>query len=397
MSSRPAIYLKSQEERRIRGGHRWVFSNEIDAARSPFSQLPSGQLIDLFSSSQHFLGVGYLNPASLITIRLISVAKGQSIGDWLIGQLRTALALRERLFAQPCYRLVFGESDGLPGVVVDRFGDYLVVQVNTAGMDLLQEQLLDALEEVLHPKGILLRNDTGSRGLEGLPSVVAVGRGEVPEETVIDEDGVRFLVPLQGGQKTGWFYDQRWHRRGLKDYAAGARVLDLFSYIGGWGVSAAAYGASEALCVDSSAPALAYVGRNAELNGVGDRVRTRQGDAFDVLRLLREEKETFDVIVVDPPAFIKRKKDLRNGLDAYRRVNEMAMQLAAPDAIFISCSCSWHLPRTELEQVCWRAARQGGFRLQLLQSGGQGPDHPVHPAMPETQYLKTIVTRLHRP
>lgn len=396
MQSLPPIYLKKNEDRRIRGGHLWVFSNEIDAAKSPFSQLPAGQRIELYTQSSQFIGIGYLNPASLIAIRLLQIKKGQSLEEWLSQKLQAALALRTRLFKKPYYRLVYGESDGLPGLVVDRYGDYLVMQVNTAGMDALQEPLLNALMALLQPKGILLRNDSGARGLEGLESYVRVGRGDVPEETIIEEDGVRYQVPLLTGQKTGWFYDQRWNRRSLGDYLSGGSVLDVFSYTGGWGVKAAVAGAGNVLCVDSSAPALEYVAKNAALNKVQNKVQARQGDAFDVLKQLQEEKKTFDLIVVDPPAFVKRKKDFKSGVKAYHRINQLAIQLAKPDAILISCSCSWHLPKGELEEICWQAARQSGFQMQILQTSGQGPDHPVHPAIPETQYLKMIVARLSR-
>ena len=396
MQSLPPIYLKKNEDRRIRGGHLWVFSNEIDVVKSPFSQLPAGQWVELYSQSQQFIGIGYLNPASLIAIRLLHINKDQSLQDWLTQRLQSALALRTRLFRQPYYRLVYGESDSMPGVVVDRYGDYLVVQINTAGMEAMQEPLLDALMALLQPKGILLRNDSGARTQEGLETYVRVGRGDVPEETIIEEEGVFYQVPLMTGQKTGWFYDQRWNRRSLGDYVSGGSVLDVFSYIGGWGVKAAVAGASNVVCVDSSAQALSYVTANAALNKVQDRVQTRQGDAFDVLKQLHEEKKTFDLIVVDPPAFVKRKKDFKSGVKAYHHINQLAMQLAKPDAIFISCSCSWHLPSGELEEICWQAARQTGLHMQILQSGGQGPDHPVHPAIPETQYLKVVVARLSR-
>lgn len=396
MQSLPAIYLKKNEDRRIRSGHLWVFSNEIDTVKSPFSQFPPGQLVEIFTQSGQSIDIGYLNPASLIAIRLMQMPKGQSLEEWLQQKLQAAMTLRTSLFKQPYYRLVYGESDGLPGLVVDRYGDYLVVQVNTAGMDAIQEPLLNALTALLQPKGILLRNDSGARALEGLESYVRVGRGEVPEETMIQEEDVRYQVPLLTGQKTGWFFDQRWNRRSLSDYVRGGSVLDVFSYTGGWGVKAAVAGAAEVICVDSSATALAYVAKNATLNKVQNKVHTRQGDGFDVLKQLQEEKKTFDLIVVDPPAFVKRKKDFKTGVKAYHRLNQLAMQLAKPDAILISCSCSWHLPKGELEEICWQAARQAGLKMQILQTCGQGPDHPVHPAMPETEYLKVVVARLFR-
>ncbi|MCB1184170.1 class I SAM-dependent rRNA methyltransferase [bacterium] len=397
MQSLPVLFLKRNADRRVRSGHPWIYGNEIDAERTPPGGLEPGTLVEVRAADrQAVLGIGYVNPVSLITVRLLDIAPGQAVGDWLAARLATALALREKLSPEPCYRLVHGEADGLPGLVVDRFGDHLAVQVNTAGMEALTAPLLDTLETLLHPRGILLRNDASVREREGLVREVVVGRGEVPDEVEISEDGTRFLVPLRTGQKTGWFYDQRWNRRVLPHFAPGARVLDLFCYLGGWGVRAATCGAREVVCVDASAPALEIVERNAALNGVADRVRTVRGDAFEVLKQFHRDGETFDVLVVDPPAFIKRRKDLDAGREAYRRVNHLAARLAADEAVLVSCSCSSHLPEPELEEICHQAARQAGHRCRFLFRGGQGPDHPVHPAMPETRYLKALTAALSR-
>lgn len=391
----PPLRLKKNEERRLRAGHLWVFSNEVDVAQTPLSAFAPGDAVELQDAHGRALGSAYVNPRSLICARLISRAPGRVLDAALLAErLQRALALRERLFPRPFYRLAFGESDGLPGLIADRFGDVLVLQLTTAGMDRARDAVLAALERVLQPAGVLLRNDTGSRALEELPRAVEVAAGTVPDAVEIEENGVRFRAPLAGGQKTGWFYDHRQNRARLQAYAPGARVLDVFSYVGGWGVQAAAAGAAHVLCVDSSAAALAEVQHNAALNGVAARVATRQGDAFELLRALRDAGERFDVVVLDPPAFIKRRKDQAQGEQAYRRVNQLAMELLQRDGILVSASCSFHFSREALRDAMLRASRALHRELQLLEEGHQGPDHPVHPAIPETAYLKALFGRV---
>jgi 23S rRNA (cytosine1962-C5)-methyltransferase len=391
----PVLYLKKNEDRRLRTGHLWVFSNEVDVARSPLPAFEPGQPVEIRDSADRPVGSGYVNPRSLIAARLVSRDATQSLDAGLLERrLRAALRLRERLFPQPFYRLVYGESDGLPGLVVDRFGEVLVAQLTTAGMERVRDEVVAALQRLLAPSGILLRNDTPGRSLEGLESYVETAAGDVPERIEIEENGTRFSVPLLTGQKTGWFYDHRLNRLRMQRYVRELRVLDVFSYGGGWGVQAAVAGAAQVLCVDASAPALEDVQRNAARNGVAERVATLHADAFDALRQLREAGEHFDVIVLDPPAFIKRKKDAKPGEQAYRRLNQLAIQLLAPDGILISASCSYHLPREALRDALLRASRAAGRELQLLEQGHQAPDHPVHPAIPETEYLKAFFGRL---
>jgi 23S rRNA (cytosine1962-C5)-methyltransferase len=279
-------------------------------------------------------------------------------------------------------------------LVVDRYGDVLVVQISTAGMERLRTEVVTALEKVLRPTAILLRNDGSIRALEGLEAYVEPVLGPVPDLVTLSEHGTRFEVPLLEGQKTGWFFDQRQNRERMRRYVAGRRVLDLFSYLGAWGLQAAAAGAEAVLCVDTSRPALERLQANAALNGLQAQVQTQCADVFEALRALRAERERFDVVILDPPAFIKRKKDLQEGLTAYRRLNQMAMQLLARDAILISNSCSYHLPREALQQLMLTAARHLDRSLQVLEQGHQGPDHPVHPAIAETDYLKAVFGRV---
>lgn len=390
-----SLYLKKNEERRLRNGHLWVYSNEVDTVRSPLTDFAPGQQVCIIANDGKPLGNGYVNPHSLICARLVSrVTKHVLDRSLLVHRLKVALSLRERLFDKPFYRLVYGESDGLPGLVVDRFGDVLVVQLNTAGMEAVKSEVLEALDKVIKPLAVLWRNDSSARKPEGLGSHVEPAQGVVPESIEIEENGTRFEVPLLTGQKTGWFYDHRMNRQRVQQLAQGMRVLDVFSYIGGWGIEAASAGAEKVVCIDSSAKALDQVERNATLNGVADRVESIQGDAFEALKALRAEREQFDMVVVDPPAFIKRKKDVKKGVEAYRRLNQAAMQLLGKDGILVSASCSYHLQRDTLRELLQQSSRHLDRSLQIIGQGHQGPDHPVHPAIPETDYIKCLIGRV---
>ena len=313
----------------------------------------------------------------------------------LVHRLNIALSLRQRMTDQPYYRLVYGDGDGLPGLVVDRFGEVLVVQIATAGMEAMKEELVAALVKVIKPSGILIKNDARIRAAEHLPEYIEVAFGEVPELVEIVENGVRFQVPVFAGQKTGWFYDHRGSRARLQDYVNGRKVLDVFSYVGGWGVQAAAFGAESVCCVDSSAQALSWVADNAALNDVADKVSTRQGSAFEVMKAMHAAGERFDVVVIDPPAFIPRRKDIRKGEQAYRRANELAMRLLSKDGILVSASCSMHLQRDSLVDILRASARHLDRQCQVLEEGGQVFDHPVHPAIAETNYLKAVFVRVY--
>ena len=389
------LRLKKHEERRLREGHLWIYSNEVDTAVTPLKTLTPGEQVLIEDFSGKVLGIATAQPNSLICARLVSRDVKHPLNkSLLVHRIQQALSLRERFYAEPYYRLVYGDSDFLPGLVVDRFGDYLVVQINSAGMDLVKEEVVAALEKVLSPKGILFRNDGKARVAEGLESYVAVAAGDVPQEVELLENGVKFLVPVHEGQKTGWFFDHRENRARLKGLVEGKRVLDVFSYAGSWGVQAAVFGASEVVCVDASEFALDYVEKNAALNGVAEKVGTFQGDAFEVLAELKEQGEHFDVIILDPPAFIQKRKDHGVGLQAYRRLNELAMRLLTRDGLLVSASCSMHLGQHELVDVVRAASRHIDRLAQVVYQGGQGPDHPVNPAITETAYLKCVMARV---
>ncbi|MGA2779476.1 MAG: class I SAM-dependent rRNA methyltransferase [Steroidobacteraceae bacterium] len=388
----PALRLKRNEDRRLQAGHLWVFSNEVDTAQTPLTKFEPGELVRVLAHNDRALGLATVNPKSLICARMLDSWHLPDVA-WFATRIRSALALRERFFSAPYYRLVYGESDGLPGLVIDRFGDTCVAQIGTAGMERLKPQIQLALQQVVGVRALLYKNDSAAREMEGLPSTIEQALGEVGTLGTVVEDGLRFEVPLLEGQKTGWFFDQAANRRALSKYVrAGARVLDVFSYVGAWGLRAAANGAGDVLMVDSSAPALELALQNAQGNSL--KIRTRKGDAFDVLEELAHEGSRFDVVIVDPPAFAKRKKDLPKAQAAYKRLNQLALRLLAPEGILVSCSCSYHLSAEQLQDAIGKAARVAGKHLQIVEAGGQAPDHPVHPAIPETRYLKAYFCRV---
>lgn len=392
-----SLRLKKHADRRLKAGHLWLYSNEIDTGATPLKGLEPGQQVVVEAANGKALGVAYVNPNSLICARLVSREPKQGLDrSLLVHRLNQALALRQRLFVAPYYRLVHGEGDLLPGLVIDRFADTLVVQLNTAGMQAVLPELLDALDKVLSPTTVVLRNDTSGRRQEGLERYVEVVKGEVADPVLLEENGVRFAAPVLDGQKTGWFYDHRINRAWLNQHVAGKRVLDLFSYVGGWGVQAAAHGAREVLCVDSSAAALERVAENAALNGLHERVAVGEGDAFEALAALKADGEQFDVVILDPPAFIKKRKDIPNGERAYGKLNREAMRLLGRDGLLLSASCSMHLAPERLVEAVRGAVRHQDRHGQILFQGHQGPDHPVHPAIPETSYLKALGVRVFR-
>ncbi|BCX80675.1 23S rRNA (cytosine1962-C5)-methyltransferase [Methylomarinovum caldicuralii] len=389
----PNLRLKRHEDRRLRQGHLWVFSNEVDTRATPLKRFEPGEAAVVEDAGGKALGIAYVNPNALICARLLSRDPRASVDrDFWLRRLQQALAWRERLFPRPHYRLVHGEGDWLPGLVIDRFGDVCVAQLNTAGIERHRHDILAALDRLLRPKTLVLRNDSPSRTLEGLATEVEV-IGAPVEHVTVEENGCRFLADPVHGQKTGWFFDHRDNRARAARLAKDGRVLDLFVYTGAWGIQLAAAGAKEVVCVDSSAAALALARENARLNGVADRVAFVQADVFEHLKLLKQEKTRFDLVVADPPAFIKRRKDVARGMEGYRRLNKLALARLGEGGILVSCSCSHHLEAARLQQLVSGAA--GIARTcALFARGGQAADHPAHPAIPETEYLKAQFYRV---
>jgi 23S rRNA (cytosine1962-C5)-methyltransferase len=368
-----------------------VFSNEI-AMQPAYRQMPPGQLVQLESDNGAPLGVFMFNPHSLIAARLLDRDPAAVIDvDWLRARLREAIDLRQRVCDTPFHRLVHAEADRLPGLVIDRYGDVAVLQANTAGMDRLTPATVEALTDLLPLRAVVARNDSGARRQEGLPEKVELLSGSDAAVEVM-EGGVRFPIDPLSGQKTGWYFDQRPNRDRMAALAGGARVLDVFSHVGAFGLRCAMAGARDVTLVDSSAPALSLAEQAAGLNAVAERVQVRRGDAFDVMTSLAGEQ--FDIVICDPPAFARTRKDAEAGLRAYGRMARLAAPLVAPGGFLFVASCSHHAPLDSWSaQIAFglqRARRDG----RILFTGGAGPDHPVHPHLPESAYLKAQLIQL---
>ncbi|MGE0225147.1 MAG: class I SAM-dependent rRNA methyltransferase [Acetobacteraceae bacterium] len=387
MTDRPVLRLNPGQGRRLRAGSPWVFSNEI-AMKPEYRRMERGGLIRLESDDGIRFGTFMFNPHSLIAARLLDRNPDAVIdAAWVQARLADAIALRARVCDTPYHRLVHAEADRLPGLVIDRYGDVAVLQANTAGMDRLTPLILQALVSSLPLRAVVARNDAAARVHEGLAERVD-GLHGTDASAMVEEGGVRFPIDPLGGQKTGWFFDQRPNRDRVAALGQGARVLDVCCHVGAFGLRCAVAGAASVTLVDTSAPALAQAERAASLNGVAERVVTRRGDAFDVMAEMASAGDRYDIVVCDPPAFAKSRKDADAGLRAYGRMARLAAGLVAPGGFLFTASCSHHAPLEAWSaQIAWglfRARREA----RILFTGGAGPDHPVHPHLPETAYLK---------
>lgn len=390
----PMIRLQNGRDKRARFGHPWVYSNEIDMTPE-VKALPAGTVVRLDAPSSEPLGVGLFNPRSLIAIRMLSRDPKAIIDQaFLADRLTKALALRDTLYAKPYYRLVHAEADGLPGLIIDRYGDVLVCQFNTAGMDRLREPLLAALDEVLAPKTVVLRNDSSAREQEGLAQGVEIAKGKLPSPLKLQENGATFFADLAEGQKTGWFYDQRENRAFMAGLAKGRRVLDVYSYAGGFAVQAALAGASEVIACDRSELALALAQKAAESNKVSSKFKTLKGEAFAELEKMQEAKESFGVVICDPPAFVKSQKDLATGSKGYRKIARLGANLVEPGGFLFVASCSHNMEPARFAEEVAKGVGAAGRTGRVIRSAGAAPDHPVHPLLPESAYLKAQVFQL---
>jgi 23S rRNA (cytosine1962-C5)-methyltransferase len=394
MAAHPIVRLKPREGRRVLAGAPWVFSNEI-VMDARVKALAPGSLVNLLRADNQPLGTGYFNPKSLIAVRLLDRVPDAQVGDaFFASHLARALGRRAALFTEPFYRLVHAEGDGLPGLTIDRFGDACVLQVTTAGMEALLAPLLAALDEVVAPQHVILRNDAPSRALEGLTPEVRAARGELPSRLTVLENGVRYLADPGAGQKTGWYYDQRDNRAFIAQLAKGRSVLDGYSHTGGFAVLAAQAGATEVVGIDSSASALALAEEAAHVNGVSRRCRFVKADVVEELERLAGAGESFDIVLADPPPFARARKDLEAGARAYRKLARLAAAVTAANGYLLLASCSHNMPRERFEQECAIGLSRAGRRAALIRDAGAGPDHPSHPMLPETAYLKTLVYAL---
>jgi 23S rRNA (cytosine1962-C5)-methyltransferase len=391
MTKRPTLHLKPREGRRARAGAPWIFSNEIRNDTASRSLAP-GALVDVEGDDGRQFGVGYYNANSLIAVRLFEAPSDTEISrDFFAERLRHALVLREALFELPFYRLVHAEGDHLPGLVIDCYGDSCVVQITTAGMEGQVDAIVAALKAVAAPANIVLRADTPVRELEGLPSYVRVAAGEMPAQIAIEENGTRYFADPQGGQKTGWFFDQRDSRAFVAALSHGRSVLDVYCHTGGFALAAAHAGAREAIGLDSSAAALALAEDAAAANGVRGLCRFVKADAMEELERLGAAGEKFDFVVCDPPPFVRARKDLESGARAYRKLARLAAQVTAPGGFLMLASCSHNMPADRFRMETATGVTRTGRRASLIRDAGAGPDHPIHPMLPETAYLKALV------
>ena len=394
MSKRPVLRLKPREGRRARMGAPWIFSNEIAIDAAARSITP-GSLVDVEGDDGRQFGTGYYNANSLIAVRTFEVAAGTEIDrDFFAARLQRSLALRDALFDLPFYRLVHAEGDHLPGLAIDRYGETCTVQITTAGMEALRDMIVAALETVIAPANIVLRADAPVRELEGLSSYVRAARGSIPARIALEENGARYFADPQGGQKTGWYFDQRDNRAFAASLAASRSVLDVYCHTGGFAIAAARAGANEATGLDSSAPALALAEDAAEANGLRSHCRFVKADAMEELERLGAGREQFDVVICDPPPFVRSRKDLEAGARAYRRLARLGAAVTAPGGFLMLASCSHNIPADRFRTECAAGIARAGRRASLIREAGAGPDHPIHPMLPETAYLKALVFAL---
>lgn len=391
----PTVRLRPKAEARaLRHGFPWVYADELVTDRRTQGLIP-GTIARLEDAERQPLGTVTVNPKSKIIARMLDRDAAAVIDrDWIAARLTRALTLRDRLYDAPFYRLVHAEADGLPGVVIDRFGDAAVVQPNAAWAEAMIGDLAEALAAVTGVTTIV-KNGTGrARGLEGLAEETLVVLGALHGPVPVPMNGATYMADLLGGQKTGLFFDQRPNHAFAASLAKGARVLDVFSHVGGFALAALAAGAGSALAVDASAPALDLAAAGAAASGRADRFSTRKGDAFAVMEALAGEGATFDLVVCDPPAFAPSKPALQAGLRAYERVAKLAAPLVAPGGFLGLCSCSHAVDLAQFRNASARGIGRGGRRSQLLHTGFAGPDHPQLPQLAESGYLKALFFRL---
>jgi 23S rRNA (cytosine1962-C5)-methyltransferase len=391
---RPVVTLQPGGHRRAESGHPWIYSNEVqmDAAAKA---LPPGSLVTVKRGDGRTLGVAMFNPHTLLAARLLDRDAARPIGRrFLLRRLERALKLREQLYRAPYYRLVHAEADGLPGLVVDCFGPVLVVQSNAAGMEVLQPLVVEALTTLLKPDAIVLRNDSPARTLEGLTQEVRVALGKIDGPVTVEENGALFGADVLAGQKTGWFFDQRDNRAFVGGLARGARVVDLYCYSGGFAVQAARGGAVSVLGIDRSDAALALAAAAAERNGVAERCEFRRAEVFAEAASLASAGERFDVVIADPPAFARSRRDVPAALRGYRKLARLAASLATPSGIVFLASCSHNVAPTDFAEAARRGLADAGRTGRVLREAGAGPDHPVHMALPESAYLKSLTLAL---
>lgn len=388
------LRLKKSCDENIRLGFPWIYAGDvIDSSELKF--IPAGSLVSVENFKGEHIGVGYYNSNSQIACRMLALGRADIDKKFFIGKIKTALTERQKNIKVPYYRFIHSEADGLPGLLIDRFGDTLVIQTGTAGMENLLPIIIETLEEILQPKTIILRNDNSARKLEGLPQEVKVIKGDVEKWVELIENDCIYLANLINGQKTGWFYDQRDNRKIIADLARGKSVVDIYSHSGGFGLLAAKSGASSVTLVDSSALALDMAKQAAALNNLD--IECMKGDAFAVMESLAKSGKRFDIVLADPPAFVKSKKDIASGLKGYEKVAKLSAGLVAENGLLFVASCSHHAGRSAFNKAVLEGVKKAGFAAEIIKQTGAASDHPRHKLLLQSEYLKGILLKLSKP
>lgn len=382
------VYLKKGEEKRIVAGHSWVYANEVAKIDGKDK---NGSLAEVYSFDGRFIGKGYINHASKILVRVFIRGNETDDEEYYLNAIKTANDYRKKLGYYNCYRAVFAEADNLPALIVDKYGDYLAVQCLSLGIDLRKQLICNCLVKLFSPKGIFERSDVAVRKKEGLPELKQVLYGEVPDYVEIVENGLKMLVDIKNGQKTGYFLDQKENRFTVRKYCRG-EVLDCFCNSGGFSLNASTV-ADKVLACDISELALKNVRDNARLNGVKN-IETLCGDVFEVLRTFRKEKRLFDTVILDPPAFCKTADEVKDAYRGYKNINLTAMKIVKSGGFLITCSCSHYMTTTLFDKMLIEAAKESGRTLRYVEIKTQAPDHPALLSAEETHYLKFIVLQV---
>lgn len=390
----PVVLMKQGSSKRFKQGSPWVFSNEIDMTDQT-KAVQAGSVVCLKDSNGTFLGIGSFNPHSLISFRLFASDIETKIdAKFIAKKLRKAAELRKTLVNSPFYRLIHGEADGLPGLIIDRYDDIFACQLNTAGTDLLKNEILQALENEFNPSCIVLRSETQARALEGLEPLNETVKGVLPDFVKLRENGIYFFADLKEGQKTGWFFDQRDNRSFIARFTPNKRVADFYTYAGGFAIHAAIGRAKEVIAIDRSESSLALAKKSAVENNVADRCKFIKADAFEMLEKMNADKEKFGLVICDPPAFAKNRKDIAAGLRGYRKMAKLAAGLVEKEGFLALGSCSHHVTPEEFFAECSRGIFEKGRSGRLIYQAGAGGDHPVHLRLAQSAYLKFLVFQL---
>lgn len=387
-----SIILKKGEEKRVKSGHQWIFSNEIKAVSD---KVQAGEIVQCYDASNNFIGLGFYNPHSLIAFRLIS--KKDEIVDTKFWEEKISKAVELRKYVYPnqnSYRVVYGESDDISGFILDKYEDYCVAQFVSAGADKYKHDILEAVQNIIKPKGIMIRNDSHLRKLENLTGENEIYSGNIPDDIIITENDIKYHVNIKSGQKTGFFFDQRDNRKTFQKYCKDKKVLDCFTHTGSFGLNALKAGAKEVIFVDSSRPSLEIAAKNYELNGYKD-FNALVADAQEYICSSQAQAENFEVVNIDPPGLIKSKKDFFAGYKYYAKLNEQAIKLLKNGGIFVTSSCSHHLSMSDFKKMLQEAVAKANKKAIYLELSTQAKDHPILVSMPETQYLKFAVLKIY--